>query len=88
MNTGDKPAYPVPEQQGQQRVLTAPGTEWNITFVPAETGITFRERLIVAAVQGMCANPVLTRWRESEVASNAINQADAVIAAMEKEEQQ
>ena len=87
MSIGDKPAYPVPEQHGQQRVLTAHGTEWNQTFVPAETGITFRERLIVAAVQGMCANPVMTRWSGSEVASNAINHADAVIAAMEKEKQ-
>lgn len=74
MSIGDKPAYPVPEQQGQQRVLTAHGTaEWNQTFVPAETGITFRERLIVAAVQGLCANPELTRWRKIEVASSAIN---------------
>lgn len=88
MSIGDKPAYPVPEQLGQQRVLTAHGTEWNQTFVPAEPGITFRERLIVAAVHGLCANQEFTRWRESEVASNAINHADAIIAALEKEKQQ
>ena len=73
MSLGERPAYATP----------LPPSNYTV----AQTGLTFRERLIVAAVQGLCANPVLTRWRESEVASNAINQADAVIAAMEKEKQ-
>jgi hypothetical protein len=72
MSLAEKPAYPA--------VWSGSAGE------NYEPGLTFRERLIIAAVQGLCAsNPGFVHWTHLEIAEHSIIHADAVIAALEKE---
>ena len=48
-------------------------------------GLTIRQRAAIAAMQGFCANPDLD-WVEERVAKRAIQQADALLLELAKEE--
>lgn len=86
MSMGNKPAYPI--------AFEASDNPCNFTIT--NPGITFRERLIVAAMQGLCANPSIIRadqeydedYKFGFVPWLARKLADSQIAALEKEDGQ
>lgn len=49
-----------------------------------ETGLTKREAFAMAAMQGLCAAPDSGQWKAGQIANYAIEQADALIAALNK----
>ena len=53
-----------------------------------EPGLTKREAFILAAMQGLCANPGTISWNRAELRATAITIADDHIAAINAEEVQ
>ncbi len=46
---------------------------------PADT-MTIRQRFVMAAMQGLCANPILCDVSEFAIAEQAVRHADATLA--------
>ena len=75
MSNADEPAYPADtviyrEGDGTRRIVRG--------------GMTIRQRFVMAAMQGLCADPNLTHMSADCLAIRAIDTADATLAAMEK----
>ena len=73
INNGDMPAMP-------SQALGADGLPTH----DAEFGLTKREMMAMAAMQGLLAAPDLTTVEPSSVASTAIIYADALLAELER----
>ena len=74
MNNADLPAMPTPlNEMG----TTAHGTE-------PTYGLTKRERIAIAAMQGFCAAPDTDHWAVETLAECAVRQADALLAQLER----
>lgn len=84
------PAFPVPEQHGQQHVSSPNGNQWEQGWEPAASGMTLRDWFAGMALQGMMACPVTlefndgTNTEKDGFAKCAYDQADAMLAEREK----
>lgn len=67
MSNPNDPAYPQLEIMGDGKTR-----EW--------PGMTTRQEFVKAAMQGLCANPILCDVSEFAIAEQAVRHADAALA--------
>jgi hypothetical protein len=72
MNNPNDPAYPCD--------VPRIGEEQGEFF----TGMTIRQQFVMAAMQGLCANPELTRHPATRMSQWAVEQADVALAEEER----
>lgn len=77
MNNGSKPVYPVFDSQGY--VVT------NTEFLKGHNSLTKREYFAAAAMQGYMANYHTPHQAPNHIAGYAVQCADALLEALEKE---
>lgn len=77
----EEAAYPIPGIYDPNREMVNPVT----AYFNAE-GLSKRERFAMAAMQGLLAgDPVPHEFNEAQIARMAVDRADALIAALNKE---
>lgn len=71
MSNPNDPAHPihVPADSG-----------WKSSVDRTYTGMTIRQEFVLAAMQGLCANPKMTEQTATDIARWAVEQADAALA--------
>lgn len=74
------PAFPIPEQHGQQWVNTPRGPEWEESFVNVTSGMSLRDWFAGMALSGYMAN---TTTYLPEAAQESYRIADEMLAARE-----
>jgi hypothetical protein len=82
----NEPAYPVPEQHGQQRDSTG---QWEQGWEPASLGLTKRELLAAMSMQGWYAsmNMVnITDVHYGNISEHCVKSADALLAELSASE--
>lgn len=65
------------------RAAHDPGSDLRITAVvePKQSGMTLRDYFAAKAMQGMCADPSTSGRKGSDIAEEAYQMADAMLAA-------
>lgn len=71
---------------GNDRAMSSPIYSYDneMHMVGYANGLTKREAFAMAAMQGLCAAPDSGQWKAGQIANYAIEQADALITALNK----
>lgn len=80
MKNADKPAYPVECRFGESGPISGVRTGEHTGFMP---GLTKREMMAIAAMQGICSNPTSIDIGYQRIAIESVLAADELLKALE-----